>query len=192
MKTQTNVGSWIGTLVMGVVAIGVLTVEEGDMLLRAVATAATAIIGAALIVTEAWQRRTATQTKEGEVGVTEIVIEAVTFDLSPENLQELGQIAYEAYGDLRGWKAWDGKPMSTWAEVNEGIKTAWAVSAEAIATKLEEALREGGEATHVEDILRAFPTRDLVQALTQRAGVERHNLPLESEDGPAILLKIVD
>ena len=100
---------------------------------------------------------------------------------------------------MRGWKAWDGKPMPTWAEVNEGIKTAWAVSAEAIANTLEEALREGGGETQpprakplLEDVLRSFPTRDLVQALTQRVGVERRNLPLESEDGPAILLKIVD
>lgn len=190
MKTQTNVGAWIGTLVMGVVAFGVLTVEEGDMLMRAVATAATAIIGAALIVAEAWKGRTATPAEEGEVGVTEIVLESVTFDLSPEELEALAKKAYEAHVEIY-------EPDGTgvripWQNNSPETKSVWMVMAEVIVNEFDAALQEVEEASSVEDILRTFSTRDLVQALTQCVGVERRNLPLDSEDGPAILLKIVD
>ncbi|MDA0244685.1 MAG: hypothetical protein OT477_14800 [Chloroflexi bacterium] len=73
--------------------------------------------------------RAVVKARAAEVGETVIGFEGVDLNYSPEDFPKLGQIAYEAYGDFRDWKAWDGKPMPTWAEVNEGIKAAWAVSA---------------------------------------------------------------
>lgn len=43
----------------------------------------------------------------------------------------LGQVAYHAYGDNREWKDWRGGPMPTWDGLNEGIRTAWEVAANA-------------------------------------------------------------
>jgi hypothetical protein len=33
--------------------------------------------------------------------------------------------AYHAYGDLREWKAYDGKPMPAFEELPDGIRDAW-------------------------------------------------------------------
>jgi len=33
--------------------------------------------------------------------------------------------AYQAYGDLRDWKAYDGKPMPTFEKLPDGIRDAW-------------------------------------------------------------------
>jgi hypothetical protein len=37
--------------------------------------------------------------------------------------------AYRAYGDLREWKAYDGKPMPTFEALPEGIRDAWHAAA---------------------------------------------------------------
>jgi hypothetical protein len=44
--------------------------------------------------------------------------------------RSLGQIEYEAYGDNRGWKAYNDTAMPQWAAIPDGIKTAWEVAAE--------------------------------------------------------------
>lgn len=33
--------------------------------------------------------------------------------------------AYQAYGDLREWKAYDGKPMPRFEDLPDGIRDAW-------------------------------------------------------------------
>jgi hypothetical protein len=38
---------------------------------------------------------------------------------------ELAQRAYEAYGNARDWKVFDGSPMPTWDEQDEPLKHAW-------------------------------------------------------------------
>jgi hypothetical protein len=40
-------------------------------------------------------------------------------------IQKLGQIAYQAYGNWLAWKTPDGKQMATWSELPTSIKNAW-------------------------------------------------------------------
>ena len=40
----------------------------------------------------------------------------------------LAQKAYESYGDFRGWKSHDDKPMPQWEELPTAIRNAWEVA----------------------------------------------------------------
>lgn len=54
--------------------------------------------------------------------------------MQPDKVSEVrpyGEIAYEAYGQNRGWQSWDGKPMPTWTDLRPDIQIAWQVAAEA-------------------------------------------------------------
>lgn len=39
--------------------------------------------------------------------------------------EELGQVAYNAYGVSRNWLAYDGRPIPRWEEMGEPIREAW-------------------------------------------------------------------
>ncbi len=45
--------------------------------------------------------------------------------LNDKDLEELAQVAYEAYGDYREWKVFSGDAMPTWQEQHEDLKEAW-------------------------------------------------------------------
>lgn len=45
---------------------------------------------------------------------------------------ELGKVAYLAYGDVTGWKNYQGLPMPTWANLPQGIRDAWNAAARAV------------------------------------------------------------
>lgn len=50
-------------------------------------------------------------------------------------MKTLGQIAFEAYGDNRGWKDYRGQPMPQWNKIREEIRYAWEVAAEEVAAE---------------------------------------------------------
>jgi hypothetical protein len=55
----------------------------------------------------------------------------------------LGQIGFEAYGDLANWTTYDGKPMPRWDDaLRADIKEKWEFAAKAIETKVLNDLRE--------------------------------------------------
>lgn len=54
----------------------------------------------------------------------------------------LGQIAYEAYGQARAWKVFNGSPMPNWNEQHPELKDAWNVAAEAVGAHLIQLLEE--------------------------------------------------
>lgn len=43
--------------------------------------------------------------------------------------EQLGIIAYEAYGDSVGWKSYNDETMQCWADLPQCIQLAWAVAA---------------------------------------------------------------
>ena len=45
----------------------------------------------------------------------------------------LGEIAYNAYGNSRGWKVFNGDPMPSWDEQDTAIQMAWIAAAQAVA-----------------------------------------------------------
>lgn len=47
-------------------------------------------------------------------------------------IRTLGQVAYEAYGDERGWTTVPGGPMPAWPDQDEAIQRAWQAAAEAV------------------------------------------------------------
>lgn len=48
-------------------------------------------------------------------------------------MPDLAQIAYEAYGNARGWVVFDGSPMPQWDEQSPELKEAWDAAAQAVA-----------------------------------------------------------
>jgi hypothetical protein len=46
--------------------------------------------------------------------------------------KSLAQVAYEVYCEARSWKAYDGKPLPQWKDVQDPIRTAWSKSASAV------------------------------------------------------------
>jgi hypothetical protein len=163
MNKANSVSTWIGAAVMAVVALGVLTAEAGDMLVRAVGTASAAVIGAALIIVEAINRKQATPAEETPV---EITIEGAAFDLTAEGLHALAEVAYNAYANIRLTK--DGVSVHEWERIASTTKAEWEVVVEAIVKQIEiDFVEETGIST-TQDILKAFPTAELEQALSQR------------------------
>lgn len=49
------------------------------------------------------------------------------------NREQLGQAAFNAYGDAVGWKTHNGADMPTWDAVGERIREAWRRAAEVVA-----------------------------------------------------------
>jgi hypothetical protein len=45
---------------------------------------------------------------------------------------ELGKIAYDAYGDSRGWTVFNGAPMPTWEAQSQELRDAWNAAAQAV------------------------------------------------------------
>lgn len=45
---------------------------------------------------------------------------------------ELGRVAYEAYGEAVGWTTFSGQKMPTWEDQNERLKLAWNRAAEEV------------------------------------------------------------
>lgn len=46
---------------------------------------------------------------------------------------DLGRVGYIAYGNCRGWTAYNGEPMPEWEELSGAIQQGWAEAAVAIA-----------------------------------------------------------
>lgn len=51
---------------------------------------------------------------------------------------ELGKIAYEAYGDNRGWVVVGGGSMPAWDDQTPELRAAWDAAAQAVARALTE------------------------------------------------------
>lgn len=51
---------------------------------------------------------------------------------------DLGRVAYEAYGASVEWTTFSGQKMPTWEEQNERLKLAWNSAAEAVARSVRE------------------------------------------------------
>jgi hypothetical protein len=49
---------------------------------------------------------------------------------------ELGKVAYDAYGESRGWKVYNGDAMPTWDEQSPELREAWDAAAQAVAAVL--------------------------------------------------------
>ncbi len=54
----------------------------------------------------------------------------------------LGQEAYQAYGESRGWLTHDGKEMPIWSAVKPEIQAGWQAAAELIANRVLEVCGE--------------------------------------------------
>lgn len=55
-----------------------------------------------------------------------------------DNIAEIAEFGYNAYGDFVGWKNYAGLPMPKWAELPEKIRHAWTEAACAIRAKSAE------------------------------------------------------
>lgn len=53
-----------------------------------------------------------------------------------DNIAEIAEFGYNAYGDFVGWKNYAGLSMPKWAELPEKIQQAWIEAARAIRVKL--------------------------------------------------------
>lgn len=51
------------------------------------------------------------------------------------NREQLGQAAFNAYGDAVGWRTHGGAEMPTWTQVGERIREAWSRAAEVVASR---------------------------------------------------------
>lgn len=49
---------------------------------------------------------------------------------------DLGQVAYEAYGDSRDWKTVAGSEMPVWSDQSEALQEAWRAAADAVAQEV--------------------------------------------------------
>ncbi|WP_333771007.1 hypothetical protein [Streptomyces sp. IBSBF 2435] len=54
----------------------------------------------------------------------------------------LGPIAYSAYGQVTGFRTYDGRPMPAWEALGDTIQAAWHAAAEAITTHHADAAQE--------------------------------------------------
>ena len=48
-----------------------------------------------------------------------------------DRAKPIGQIAYEAYADVRNWKTFNGDPMPQWADTLPDIRSGWNVAGDA-------------------------------------------------------------
>lgn len=49
-------------------------------------------------------------------------------------MKDLGQLAYEAYGDVVEWRTWDDREMPQWGKLHDQQRLAWEGAARAAAT----------------------------------------------------------
>ena len=52
-------------------------------------------------------------------------------------LQNLGQIAFEAYRARVGGKTYDNKPIPDWLDVNDNVRAGWIAAATAVRNEVE-------------------------------------------------------
>lgn len=53
--------------------------------------------------------------------------------MTPPTLPEdVGKMAYEAYGESTGWKNFEGKPMPKWVNLPPNIQAAWIAAVRAV------------------------------------------------------------
>ena len=57
--------------------------------------------------------------------------------------ERLGQIAYDAYCESRGWKSVRGEPLPHWKQQDESLRLAWVKAAEAVATEVRNLTARG-------------------------------------------------
>jgi hypothetical protein len=50
--------------------------------------------------------------------------------------EQLGEIAYNAYCEARGWKSVRGDPLPHWKQQDETLREAWSKAADAVAFTL--------------------------------------------------------
>lgn len=48
------------------------------------------------------------------------------------NLNTLGQLAFNTYGDARNWTAYNGEPIPDWTTLPDNAKNAWTAAATTI------------------------------------------------------------
>jgi len=48
-------------------------------------------------------------------------------------MPELAEVAYNAYGENRGWVVFSGDPMPKWEDQSPELQAAWRAAAEAVA-----------------------------------------------------------
>jgi hypothetical protein len=46
--------------------------------------------------------------------------------------KEMGQVAYEAYAELREWRSFDGYRIPAWDQMREDLRDAWNAAADAV------------------------------------------------------------
>jgi hypothetical protein len=51
---------------------------------------------------------------------------------------DLARIAYDAYGESRGWVVFNGDPMPRWEDQSPELKQAWDAAAQAVAIAIFE------------------------------------------------------
>lgn len=64
------------------------------------------------------------------------------------DLEVLGRLGYDAYGDFTGWKDFRGDPMPTWAELPAPQREAWYAGASAMYLQAARDLRPPLECDH--------------------------------------------
>ena len=52
------------------------------------------------------------------------------------NTIRLGEIAYNAYCEVRGWKSVRGEPLPHWNQQSEALRDAWMAAAQAVASEI--------------------------------------------------------
>lgn len=55
-----------------------------------------------------------------------------------KTLEEYAVLAYNAYGDSRDWKTFNGDEMPQWDEQSSELREAWKAAAQAVATAVRE------------------------------------------------------
>ena len=55
----------------------------------------------------------------------------------------LGEVAYNAYCESRGWKSVRGEPLPHWKQQDEALRVAWAKAARAVADSIRNATSQG-------------------------------------------------
>lgn len=66
---------------------------------------------------------------------------------------QLGRIAYNAYGDERGWLTFNREPMPTWEEQSRDLKAAWIAAVNAVVEPYQRAILKAITGTTLADHL---------------------------------------
>lgn len=49
--------------------------------------------------------------------------------VTDHDVTPLAKHMFDAYGEHCGWKAWDGRPMPRWEDLNEAVRSHWKAAA---------------------------------------------------------------